>query len=389
MGGGRESRMNTCRTNRSEKSDAIFEIYSPGLQTNRDVWVYNFNKEVLKENTCSFIEVYNSEVNRWYNRITKDVLLDDFVSSDRRKIKWSSRLKECLLQGNKAEFSFEKIRHSTYSPFCFEFLFFDEILIHRQGQFPRIFPVQDSEKENCIICLTDRGSEKPFMVLMSNQITDLHIVGAGCSSQCFPFYTYDEDGGDRKENITDWALEQFRVHYSDTNISKWDIFYYVYAVLHHPQYRETYAANLKRELPRIPFTPDFWGFAEAGKQLAQLHVHSEDQEEYPLDMIENDDLPLNWRVEKMRLSKDKTQIVYNDFLTLAGIPPETLEYRLGNRSALDWIIDQYQVKTDKRSGIVNDPNRADDRQYIVRLIGKVITVSLATMKIVKDLPLLE
>jgi predicted helicase len=225
---------------------AIFEIYSPGLQTNHDVWVYNFNREALKENIRNFIEVYNGEVSRWHNRSTRDILLDDFASSDSRKIKWSSRLKECLLQGNKAEFSFEKIRYSTYRPYCFEFLFFDEILIHRQGQFPRIFPGQDSEKENCIICLTDRGSEKPFMALMSNQITDLHIVGAGCSSQCFPFYTYNEDGTNRQENITDWALEKFRAHYSNTNISKWDIFHYVYAVLHHLQYRETYAANLKR-----------------------------------------------------------------------------------------------------------------------------------------------
>ena len=125
------------------------------------------------------------------------------------------------------------------------------------------------------------------------------------------------------------------------------------------------------------------------EKLAHLHVHYEDQEEYPLDMLANDDLPLNWRVEKMRLSKDKTQIVYNDFLTLAGIPSETFEYCLGNRSALDWVIDQYQVKTDKRSGIVNDPNRSDEPQYIVQLIGKVITISLETMKIVKNLPLLD
>jgi len=196
-------------------------------------------------------------------------------------------------------------------------------------------------------------------------------------------------GSNRQENITDWALEQFRAHYSDTNISKWDIFHYIYAVLHHPLYREKYEANLKRELPRIPFTPDFWGFAAAGEKLAHLHVHYEDQDEYPLGMLENDDLPLNWCVEKMRLSKDKTQIVYNDFLTLAGIPAETFEYRLGNRSALDWVIDQYQVNVDKRSGIVNDANRSDDPAYIVRLIGKVITVSLETMKVVKDLPGLE
>ena len=133
-------------------------------------------------------------------------------------------------------------------------------------------------------------------------------------------------------------------------------------------YRQRYAANLKRELPRIPFAPEFQPFATAGKRLTEIHINYEQQPEYRLKHIENKDLPIDWRVEKMRLSKDKTQIKYNDFLTLAGIPPETFVYKLGNRSALDWIIDQYQVSTDKRSGITNDPNRLDDEEYIVRLI---------------------
>src|SRR5208337_4919232 len=203
-------------------------------------------------------------------------------------------------------------------------------------------------------------------------------------SHCFPFYTYDEDGSNRRENITDWALNEFRTHYSDPNITKWDIFHYVYAVLHHPEYRERYAANLKRELPRIPFLAEFRAFADAGKRLADLHVNYEQQPEYPLERVEKGQL--NWRVEKMRLSKNKTTLIYNEFVTLKGIPPETYEYRLGNRSALEWVIDQYQVSTDKRSGITNDPNRADDPEYIVRLIGQVITVSLETMQIVKSLP---
>ncbi len=205
-------------------------------------------------------------------------------------------------------------------------------------------------------------------------------------TQCFPFYIYDEDGTNRRENITDWALTEFRRHYGDDRISKWDIFYYVYAVLHHPTYCTRYAANLKRELPHIPYTPDFHSFANAGKRLAEIHVNYEQQPEYPLKWIENTDVPLNWRVEKMRLSKDKTQLIYNDFLTLSGIPSSAFEYRLGNRSALDWVIDQYQFKTDKRSGIVNDPNRLDDEQYIVRLIGQVIAVSLETVQIVGSLP---
>ena len=208
-------------------------------------------------------------------------------------------------------------------------------------------------------------------------------------TQCFAFYTYMEDGTHRRENVTDWALKEFQTHYGDPKISKWDIFHYVYAVLHHPQYRERYAANLRRELPRVPFAKDFRAFAKAGKKLADLHVGYEQQEEYPLDKVETDGEQLNYRVEKMKLTKDKTAIVCNSFLTLAGIPKETFEYRLGNRSALDWVIDQYQASTDKRSGITSDPNLADDKQYIIRLIGQVITVSVETVKIVKSLPELK
>jgi predicted helicase len=240
-----------------------------------------------------------------------------------------------------------------------------------------------------VICVSDKGHRANFSVLMTNVIPSLHALATLDGFQCFPLYSYSEDGSNRQENITDWALEQFRAHYKDRRIGKWDIFHYVYAVLHHPQYREKYAANLKRELPRIPFAPEFKPFAKAGAKLAELHVGYEDQKEYPLKRIENKDAPLDWRVERMKLSKDKTQLAYNDFLTLAGIPPQTFEYRLGNRSALDWIIDQYRVTTDARSGIVSDPNRPDDPQYIVRLIGKVITVSVETVKIVKGLPSLE
>ena len=221
--------------------------------------------------------------------------------------------------------------------------------------------------------------------LMVNQIPDLLPQGG---SQCFPFYTYDEDGTNRRENITDWALTEFRTHYGDDTITKWDIFHYNYGLLHHPDYRETYEANLKRDLPHIPFAEDFWGFAEAGARLADLHVNYESQPEYGLKFVQNPDAQLNWRVEKMKLSKDKTSLVYNDFLTLSGIPPKVHDYRLGTRSALEWVIDQYRVKTDKRSGIVNDPNRADAPQYIVKLIGQVITVSLETVDIVENLPTL-
>ena len=256
--------------------------------------------------------------------------------------------------------------------------------------FPFIFPTPKTETENMAICVSAIGNKKPFHCLMTQQLTDLHLTG---DSQCFPFYTYDEDGTNCRENITDWALAQFRTHYCNDKINKWDIFYYVYGILHHPTYRERYAANLKRDLPRLPYAPDFRGFANAGARLAEIHIGYEDVDEYQggngapvLQFIETPDVPLDWRVDKMKLSKDKTQLKYNDYLTLDGIPSKAFDYRLGNRSALEWVIDQYRVKTDKRSGIVNDPNREDDPQYIIRLIRKVITVSLETVSIVENLP---
>ena len=218
---------------------------------------------------------------------------------------------------------------------------------------------------------------------MIRQIPDLHLTG---DSQCFAFYIYDEDGTNRRENITDWAFERFRNHYRDSSITKWDIFHYVYGLLHHSDYRGRYQVNLRRDLPRIPYVQDFWAFAKAGARLAEIHVGYEQQPEFSLNHIENPEEPLNWRVEKMKFSKDKEKIKYNDFLALDGIPANTFDYQLGNKSALEWVIDQYRVKTDKRSGFKSDPNRVDDEQYIVRLIGKVITVSLETVEIVEGLP---
>jgi predicted helicase len=227
-------------------------------------------------------------------------------------------------------------------------------------------------------------SQIPFSVQVTDCIPCVDVGGR--PGQCFPFYMYDGDGSNRRENITDWALEEFRKHYADSSITKWDIFHYTYALLHSPEYRESYAANLKHELPRIPFAPNFRAFADAGKRLAEFHVNYEQQPEYPLEQIWKPGSKLDMRVERMRLGKDKASLIYNDSLTLSGIPAETFEYRLGNRSALDWVIDQYQVSTDKRSGITNDPNREDDPEYILRLIGQVIFVSLETVKIVNALP---
>ena len=375
--------------------DVIFKTYSPGVNTSRNAWVLNFNRQALTENIQRMISTYNAETDKWKRRENKIVDVDDFVIYDDTKIKWSSTLKQHLKSGHIAEFTESKIRQSVYRPFTKTELFYDKILIDRIGLFPLIFPIQETETENKLIWLKV-GKEMPMFALMVSNIPDL-LPQSG--SQCFPFYTYDEDGTNRRENITDWALTQFRTHYKDDSITKWDIFHYTYGILHYPVYREKYQANLKRDLPHIP-TPlapldrgvaaDFWGFANAGARLAEIHVNYESQPEYDkLKLVQNPNVPLNWRVEKMKLAKDKTSLTYNDFLTLDSIPAKAFDYRLGTRSALEWLINQYCVKTDKRSGIVNDPNRLDDPQYIVRLIGQMISVSLETVDIVENLPALR
>lgn len=377
-----------AKSSKSLDTKTMFKIFSNGVKTNRDVWAYNFNSDDLANNIQHIISTYNQEVVRWNQRTNKEITIDDFVIDDESLISWSGDLKEHLTRGITVKFNPNKIRKSIYRPFTKSFLYFDQHLNNRRYQFPQILPTIETERENQFIGITGLSSEKPFSVIISNILIDLNMLSPGTGGvRCFPFYTYDKDGSNRQENITDWALKQYQNHYQDPKITKWDIFYYIYAILHHPIYRNRYEANLKKELPRIPFAPQFTPFAIAGKQLADLHLNYENQPEYPLKFIENDDLPLNWRVEKMRLSKDKTQIIYNEFLTLSGIPREVFTYKLGNRSALDWIIDQYQIKTDKRSGIINDPNRLDDEQYMIRLIGQIITVSLETMKIVNSLPL--
>ncbi len=368
---------------RGEAVDVIFQIYSNGVKTNRDAWVYNFNRNTLVKNMNGMIDTYNEQMFKWAQRANRDANVDEFVLYDNTKISWSETLKRNLQREKTANFSQEEVRDSLYRPFTKSNLYFDRMMTERVYIFPSIFPTPDTEEENRVICVGGYG-RKEFAVLMSESIPDLNFYGD--PQQSFPFYSYDEDGSNRRENITDWVLEQFRTHYRDEAITKWDIFHYIYALLHHPNYRERYEANLKRDLPRLPYAPDFWSFAKAGQRLGEIHIDYEEMEEYQLVFIEKPDIPLDWRVEKMRLSKDKAQIKYNNFLTLDGIPAKAFDYRLGNRSALEWVIDQYRVKTDKRSGIVNDPNRADDPEYIVRLIGKVITVSLETVKIVEGLP---
>ena len=373
-----------AKAKKGAATDVIFKTYSWGIVTARDAWTYNFNRNALIRNMTGMIENYNAEVARWAQRTDRDANVNDFVVSNDKKIKWSSALKQKLQSGKIAEFSESKVRYSIYRPFTKSHLFFDRAMNQSVHVFPSIFPTPATETENQVICLTALGSKKSFHCLMTQQLADVHLTG---DSQCFPFYTYNEDGTNRQENITDWGLAEFRTYYNDDTITKWDIFHYTYGLLHHTAYREKYEMNLKRDLPHIPFTEDFWGFANAGTALADLHINYESAPKYDgLQDIETPGMKVDWRVEKMKLSKDKTQLRYNDFLTLDGIPAEVYDYKLGNRSALEWVIDQYRVKVDRRSGIVSDPNRETEPQYIADLVGRVIAVSLRTVEIVNDLP---
>ncbi|MGA2263516.1 MAG: type ISP restriction/modification enzyme, partial [Acidobacteriota bacterium] len=322
-----------------EGDGVIFKTYSLGVATNRDDWIYDFVETALVAKVTQMLANYNTEVARFSaaSRKNRKVSVDEFINADQTYLKWTDRLKHAMAARKEKDFDNTLVRDALYRPYTRTFLYFDDLLVHRRYKQHHFFPKPESK--NLAICLTSIGSEKPFMVMLSRFICDLHFTGPATGAQSFPFYSYAEDGSNRRENITDWALKEFRTQYREQKISKWEIFHYVYAVLHHPQYRERYAANLRRELPRIPFAPDFHGFAAAGKRLAELHVNYEQQPEYYWHRIENRKAPLSYRVEKMKLSKDKTSIVYNEFLTIAGIPPETHEYRLGNRSALEWVID--------------------------------------------------
>jgi predicted helicase len=366
-----------------EPTGVIFGLFSNGVLTARDAWAYNFSQKALEANIKSLVKTYTSCADAT-KRLKPDDSVTDFAVKNFPSIKWTRRLLRAAAKGTSLAFNAEEIRDSLYRPFTREKLYFSKILNEEIYSLKHLFPQQTSK--NLAIVVTGTGFRTQPAALMVDCIPNYCVCASTDSFQSFPFYSYSLDGTVRRENITDWAIDQFRSHYKDSSIDKWDVFYYSYAVLHHPEYRTRYATNLKHELPRIPYALDFHAFAKAGKRLAQLHVDYEKQKEYPLERKEKPGEKLDLSIEKMRLSKDKTSIMYNDFLTLNGIPKETFEYRLGNRAALEWVIDQYQVSTDKRSGITNDPNRDDDPEYVLRLIGQVITVSVETVKLISALP---
>ncbi|HWA71545.1 MAG TPA: type ISP restriction/modification enzyme [Polyangiaceae bacterium] len=361
---------------RGASAQAIFGTYSNGLKSQRDAVVWNFSRAMLEANVGRFFSQYE-ECRRQLASAGKEMTIDSLSCA--KDVKWSDTLRRHLARGAKATFDPNLVRAGIYRPFVAQYVYVGSVAVDRPGSTADYFSKENNDDNEALaIVVSDKGFRSPYSVLAVASVPELHLCASTDGYQVLPL-----------KSVTAWALDQFRRNYSDDAIAKLDIFHYVYAVLHHPAYRNNYGANLKRELPRVPFVADFWGFADRGKRLVELHVGYEKQYEHELKRVETPGEKLNWRVAKMRLSKGREGVYYNNFLTLVGIPPEALEYKLGNRSALEWVIDQYQVSTDERSGITNDPNRADDPQYIVRLIGQVITVSLETMKIVKALPALD
>ncbi|MET7525084.1 type ISP restriction/modification enzyme [Streptomyces sp900116325] len=397
-------------------SQSVFALYSSGLNSARDSWVYNFSEEKVRTNVESMIDFYNDQVQGFHAHCkangvaapsVKDV--EQWIDTDDKKISWNRADKTRLAKGEKYVYDAACVVTSSYRPFTKQKLYFHSRLNDMTYQLPRLFPT--AEHENFGFYSNGVHATTVPAVLMVGHVPNLDVFGKG--GYFFPRYTYRElavDGGfdfgegeryERVDNITDAALMGYRDGYADPAITKDDIFYYTYALLHSLEYRECFAADLKKSLPRIPRVRDFRGFAEAGRRLADLHINYEQAAPYK-GIVETPTGDTSatppselYRVTKMKIPKVKSQadrstIVYNNRVKLTNIPEEAYRYQLGARSAIEWIIDRYQVKVDTKSEIITDPNDwSDDPRYIIDLLRRIVTVSLETMKIVDSLPELD
>lgn len=410
---------------------SIFASYSTGVQTNRDAWTYNASRNALMSNVQCIISSYNGEVARFDKAYSKESkkerseVLDRFIDKDPKKISWTRGLKNDLLKSKIHHFDAERAKISLYRPFVRQWLYYDRSLVEYVLQMPRIFPFGGIIVENRVITVPSPGNVTPFSVLMANIIVDLSVTAAKGGTQCFPRWLYegaegtgeaglnlggDEQGGHRRrDGISDAGLAYFKAAYPEEAITKDDLFYYVYGLLHSPDYRERFADSLSKELPRIPpvsKAEDFWKFVEAGRKLADLHCDFDHAELYPIT-IEQGALELAtipdpvkfFRVEKMKFGGkrpklDRTTVIYNRNITITGIPLEAYDYVVNGKSALEWVMERQCVKTDTASGIVSDANAfanetVGDPAYPFKLFCRVITVSLRTIEIVRSLPPLD
>jgi predicted helicase len=398
----------------------LFENFSQGVLTARDAWAYNNSQDKLQRNMKGMIGVYNSEVKRFnathssLDKKAREDVLDRFIDTNPTRISWTRSLKQELAKNRNFEYERTSLRSSLYRPFTKQWVYFNRRFNEMVYQMPRIFP--DAGIENLLICVAGTGGVTAFSVTIARDIPNYDCLAKG---QCFPLYLYDEEAQaktnetpdmfsattmepkrPRRDGITDSGLQIFKEAYPGEAIEKEDIFYYVYGLLHSTDYRERYADNLSKELPRIPHVKtaaDFWAFSQAGRALAEYHLNYETVQPHPLTIeakgpLTDDD----YRVEKMKFAKkgDKTTVIYNGKITINDIPETAWDYVVNGKAALDWVMERQRVKIDKDSGIVNDANdwaveTMGNPKYPLELFQRVVTVSLETQKIVAALPALD
>ncbi|STO63560.1 type III restriction protein res subunit [Haemophilus parahaemolyticus] len=400
-------------------TDNIFKLCSYGITTSRDSWCYNYSYEKLNIAMENVINFYNKERLNFHSKKKMNSLLtvDDVISHDAKSISWSRSLKNYLKNDREISFNEKQNRVSLYRPFTKTNLYFDKSLNEYVYQLPLIFPI--TTLKNKVITITGLGTPKEFSVIMTDVVPDVQLQANG---QCFPLYLYEKEENNenyqRRDAITDEAIAHFKAAYPSEDFSKEDMFYYIYGLLHSEEYREKYADNLSKQLPRIPCVKsavDFWAFSQAGRELAELHLNYETVPMYQ-DVLFKGGLKLlndqisggiseDFYVEKMKFGKkideetgkkvdDKTTIIYNSQFTLANIPEEAYDYVVNGKPALEWVMERQSVKTDKASGIVNDANdwaieTMNNPRYPMELFLRVVTASLETMRIVRALPKLD
>ncbi|QOV21876.1 type ISP restriction/modification enzyme [Anabaenopsis elenkinii] len=351
--------------------EAVFKLFSSGLKTQRDEWVYDLSEKALSQKVKFLVSIYQAT-------------RKDPKYPDRNEIKWDRELTKYLDKKINKTFDAQEIVKGLYRPYNQRYFYFDK---HFNGMTYQWFTIHNSnDLDNKYIAIPGLSSPKDFHCLAVKTIIDLNCLPAG--SQCLPLYRYDKEGN-RIDNITDWGLEQIHTHYQDTTITKIDIFHYTYGVLHNPEYRQKYEINLQRDFPRLPLYDNFPQWVDWGKQLMDLHINYETVTPYKLSRV---DIPLkgNQTTPKPKLKADKTQgsIILDDVTTLQGVPTIAWQYMLGNRCALEWILDQYKEKKPKDPTIAEKFNTyrfVDYKEQVIDLLMRVCRVSVETMNIVNQM----
>lgn len=357
----------------ADEDNAYFGLKDIGVATNRDAWVYNFTKNHLTDNVQRMISNYNIEVDKLKDIAEKlnDKTVVPFITSDETKISWSRSLKQRAARKEKSKFDSESVMISMYRPFTKKYLYRNRFLNENVRKTYQTFP--DKNSKNLLINISGQGDKADFATLISEYLSDMHVIGG--QARNLPRFTYETDGmfAGRTDNIV-----------SD------DEFYYVYGVLHSSAYRKRYANDLKKDLPRIPLLKNKDKYVEIGRKLSDLHLNYENQPIW--DGVEVEISQPDYRVKKMKHPKKGVldAIIYNESITIKNIPEKAYDYVVNGRPAIEWIIDQYKVKTDKKSGITDDPNEfSDDPKYILNLLLSVITVSMRTLELIEELPEFE